>query len=233
MEPLIPTLTLEQLKQNAKFINRYLKKLNIDLSHSTALDVSSNGFGYADYNTAKALLELKEAEEKTSMANLYNPEEDEDFLCKAGHCDIYALTKKEFIRHYLTLGYSMEYSTQIGAWHYDFCGGAVIDAMLDPDFLDARFQGLTETTKMQAHKIQIIGYFIMLMCDMPYGTDGFDLFIDTNEWFDLYGVELLNTEAYMTEHVAAVLGMEYQEGMEIMQREIGRYKELVKTKNRA
>lgn len=60
MKSLVPTLTLEKLKQNAKLIGKSLKELNLDISHSTVLNIAAQGMGYHDYNTAKALLEKEE-----------------------------------------------------------------------------------------------------------------------------------------------------------------------------
>lgn len=56
MEPLMSTLSLEQLKQITKNTKSALKELGIDLTNSTTLNVVSKGFGFKDYNTAKAIL---------------------------------------------------------------------------------------------------------------------------------------------------------------------------------
>lgn len=56
MDTLVPTLN--QLKQNAKLINQALKDLGHPLTHSTSLNVASRGFGFKDYNTAKAQLSM-------------------------------------------------------------------------------------------------------------------------------------------------------------------------------
>lgn len=57
MSQYISTLTIEHIKQNAKLLGKSLNTLNMELSHSAALNLSSQGFGFRDYNTAKAVLE--------------------------------------------------------------------------------------------------------------------------------------------------------------------------------
>lgn len=57
---ILPMYTLEQLKHSAKLIRKYLETLNITVSHSTALDIASNGIGFQNYNIAKASIEKVE-----------------------------------------------------------------------------------------------------------------------------------------------------------------------------
>lgn len=55
MEPLIPTLTFEQLRQAKKNASNTLSSLSIDLSSSTTGNLVASMLGYKDWNTAKAL----------------------------------------------------------------------------------------------------------------------------------------------------------------------------------
>lgn len=57
---ILPMYTLEQLKHSAKLIRKYLATLNIEVSHSTALDIASSGIGFQNYNIAKASIEKAE-----------------------------------------------------------------------------------------------------------------------------------------------------------------------------
>lgn len=52
----IPSLTLEQLKKTSKNLKQALSDLGTDITHSTALNLTSRGVGFKDYNTAKAFL---------------------------------------------------------------------------------------------------------------------------------------------------------------------------------
>lgn len=55
MEPLIPTLTFEQLRQAKKNASSTLTSLGIELSSSTTGNLVASTLGYKDWNTAKAL----------------------------------------------------------------------------------------------------------------------------------------------------------------------------------
>lgn len=72
-ESLVPIFTLTQLKYSAKQIRSYLDSIGIKLSHSTALDVASNGIGYANYNIAKASIEKREALHKEGVYQIIVP----------------------------------------------------------------------------------------------------------------------------------------------------------------
>lgn len=62
MQPFIPNLTFDQLRQAKKYTSSALKALNIDLSSSTAGNLTASIFGYSDWNTAKALCEADKKE---------------------------------------------------------------------------------------------------------------------------------------------------------------------------
>jgi hypothetical protein len=55
VQPLIPTLTFEQLRQAKKNASKSLESLEIDLSSSTAGNLVANIFGFVDWNTAGAI----------------------------------------------------------------------------------------------------------------------------------------------------------------------------------
>ena len=57
MEPLIPALTFEQLKQAKKNTEKALKELGIELTSSTTGNLVANMLGYKNWNTAKSLTE--------------------------------------------------------------------------------------------------------------------------------------------------------------------------------
>lgn len=59
MNTLLENLRIEDIKSNAKNLKRALDALGTTLTHSTALNLSSQGFGFKDYNTAKAALSDK------------------------------------------------------------------------------------------------------------------------------------------------------------------------------
>lgn len=54
MEPLLPTLTFEELRQAKKNASKSLESLGIQLSSSTIGNLVANTFGYQDWNTASA-----------------------------------------------------------------------------------------------------------------------------------------------------------------------------------
>lgn len=60
MEPLVPTLTFEQLRRAKKNASRSLESLGVDLSSSTTGNFVANVFGYQNWNTAKASTEKED-----------------------------------------------------------------------------------------------------------------------------------------------------------------------------
>lgn len=50
-------LSVDDIKKNAKLIGVALKEQGVDLKHSNLLDISSRGFGYRNFQAAKAIIE--------------------------------------------------------------------------------------------------------------------------------------------------------------------------------
>lgn len=61
MQPLIPTLTFEQLRQAKKYASKSLESLEISLSSSTTGNHVAQLFGYRDWNIASALTKTNES----------------------------------------------------------------------------------------------------------------------------------------------------------------------------
>lgn len=80
MNTLNPTLTLAQLKQITKNTKNALKELGIELTNSTMLNVVSQGYGFKDYNTAKAALSKQEMREDINHNYPYGPFHFSTFL---------------------------------------------------------------------------------------------------------------------------------------------------------
>lgn len=55
MQPVIPTLSFEQLRQAKEYASKSFKSLGIELSSSTAGNHVAHMFGYRDWNTARAI----------------------------------------------------------------------------------------------------------------------------------------------------------------------------------
>lgn len=60
MEPLVPTITFENLRRAKKNAQTSLKELGIDLSSSTTGNLVANIFGYKDWNAASAIAKKNE-----------------------------------------------------------------------------------------------------------------------------------------------------------------------------
>lgn len=223
MTPLIPTLTLDELKQNAKNLRVALVELNIDFSHQSSLNVASKGFGYPDYNTARAMLEVEEQNLVLNKSAMYSQEKDSSFLTKNGNLNVYYYSEKDFTRQYLAFGFSMKDAEELGKWHYDLYGGAAIEPTLDEDFAEDMFT-------VAERKVEVIAYTFLLSCEYPdkNTSDYWLQFMETDAWREIYGPELIASPTMMTEHVAAVLGMSYDEAVECVKKERGRFKELIK-----
>ncbi|MDD5716225.1 MAG: glyoxalase superfamily protein [Sulfuricurvum sp.] len=73
MDSLLPILTLAQLKQITKNTKSALKELGIDLTNSTTLNLVSKGFGFKDYNTAKAVLSKEKIKENDEADSTFGP----------------------------------------------------------------------------------------------------------------------------------------------------------------
>ncbi len=65
-------LTTEELKQHAKRIKKALSNMDIDISHSSALNVASCGFGFDNFNTANAVLSKENSSNTHTNPQLNN-----------------------------------------------------------------------------------------------------------------------------------------------------------------
>jgi hypothetical protein len=223
MTPTIPTLTLDELKQNAKNLRSALLELNIDFSHQSSLNVASKGFGYPDYNTARAMLEAKEQSNvHTPIYTGYSPEKDPRFLAMNGNMHVYYYLEKDFIRHYLATGFNIKDAEELGKWHFALYGGAAIEPTLDEDFAE-------DKDTVLARKIEVIAYSFLLSCEYPdkITSDYWQTFMETDAWRETYGRELIESPAMMTEHVAAILGMNYDEAVNCVKKEREKFKVLI------
>lgn len=77
MQPLIPTLTFEQLRQAKKNAKKSLESLGIELSSSTTGNHVAQLFGYRDWNIASALTKKSSTTESLSDKNI------DDMIIKA------------------------------------------------------------------------------------------------------------------------------------------------------
>lgn len=228
MTPIVPKLTLDELKQNAKNLRSALAELSIDFSHQSSLNVASKGFGYPDYNTARAMLDVDEqGDELTQCTNAqYLREKNPHFLATNGNMLVYYYSEKEFIRSYLASGFDIKDAEELGKWHYALYGGAALEPTLDEDFAE-------EMDTVQARKVEIIAYTFLLSCEYPdeATSDYWAQFMETDAWREKYGPELITSSTMMTEHVATVLDMGYDEAVECIKKERERFKELVGKRN--
>lgn len=226
MTPIVPTLTLDELKQNAKNLRAALLELSIDFSHQSSLNVASKGFGYPDYNTAKALLE----ETQKKHSNTINRDDINETTTESSILTYrrstmpeYAYSLKEFIRHYLILGFSQADAHEIGEWHYDLYGGGAVWPTMDGDFCE------TSPRTALARKIDIVNYLVLWSVDKISDKlgDEWIAFTETQQWYDIYGPELVSSPTFMTEHVASILDMNYDEAVACIEKERNHYKQLV------
>lgn len=72
MQPVIPQLTFERLRQAKKYASKSLESLDIKLSSSTTGNLVANIFGFSDWNTAKAMCyeQTNEAMKKHNTSSL-------------------------------------------------------------------------------------------------------------------------------------------------------------------
>lgn len=124
---ILPMYTLEQLKHSAKLIRKYLETLNIPVSHSTALDIASNGIGFQNYNIAKASIEkveivsseymiIKPNFQATGVA--FNPDKQPERF----------ISIDEFKREMVIAGMEIEQVNELASWHQDHIGNSVLAA---------------------------------------------------------------------------------------------------------
>lgn len=91
-------LALIDLKSNAKNLKKALEALGTTLTHSTALNLSSQGFGFKDYNTAKAIL----MDKKPAVVDLFEYEDAISVLNYKLENHAYYFQDKENIKEFIS-----------------------------------------------------------------------------------------------------------------------------------
>lgn len=195
------TPTSDELKETAKIIKDTLKtRFGVEIKHGWALEVSSAVYGFKNWDTASAIVQIKQ-----------------------DYSDLHAISEKDLIRHYLAIGMPIDDANELARWEFNLTGGLLADAMLDYEFINP-------SNSVLFNKVEIFGYFLMLMCELPYGDEGIEIFLDTKEWREIYGPEIIYSETLMTRHVAAVLGMEYDEAVTVITKERNRFKAIAESR---
>lgn len=98
MNTFLQNLRLEDLKSNAKNLKKALEALGTTLTHSTALNLSSQGFGFKDYNTAKAIL----MDKKPAVVDLFEYEDAISVLNYKLENHAYYFQDKENIKEFIS-----------------------------------------------------------------------------------------------------------------------------------
>lgn len=186
----------ELLKQNAKNLKSALAELGTEITHSTALNLASRGFGFENYNTVKAHFGKKSSGIKEKLSAQQFKEK------------IY--TANEFKQYMISCGFSLEEAQDFVQWYkFHIYPENIIDDGIMEDINGETLQNL-----------MILQYesFIYSMCEHfcdKSAIENFEnLMADYEQWKSEVATNIFKNKDFMSPKLATALGLTYELAVE-------------------
>ena len=198
MQQFISSLAFSQdlLKQNAKNLKSALADLGTEVTHSTALNLASKGFGFENYNTAKAHFEKKCSDIQKNLS-------EQQYVEK-----IY--TSDEFVQYMLTCGYSPIDARDFVQWYkLHIYPDKIIDDGIMEDINGETLQNLM-ISQYESFIYSMCKHF----CDKSAIENFENLMADYKQWEIDVAKNIFGNKNFITPSLAETLGLTYEQAVE-------------------
>lgn len=190
MQPLIPTLMSEQLRQAKQNTSKYLNHLGVELTSSTIGDLTANTLGYDNYNIAKAVSEKNLADGAVASSN--NHQKPSQYI-----------SLNEFEREVISEGFDSIEAKELSDWYSNFIG-TVVNIGCTQECRDK--YGIRDIYDWQVFLLE--KFFLQIAEKHGDGSTGlWGKFIETDQWAQIARELITKTRPWAHDVVAKVIGI--------------------------